>query len=513
MKGVSPFNLLDKGVIPISNPILAMKNISKSFRAVQALQDVDFTCYKGEVLGLAGENGAGKSTLVKIITGLHQPDKGKVLLGEEEVNLKNPRDGQEKGVAMVYQELTVLPDLTVGENIFLNREPKTKLGLIDNQRIREKTRVLLEEYEVNLSPDDLVKSLSIAQQQMVEILKILVSQPEIIIFDEPTSALAKEEVEKLYRIINRLKSEGKSVIFISHRIEELLEICDRVTVLKDGEYVDTVTTAKSNKDEIISLMIGRSLEAIYPPKLQEAGREKIFEVQDLEVENELTDISFTVKKGEIIGIAGLEGNGQTELLRCLAGILQKDKGEIFINDEKAKVNSPAQAIKAGITLIPADRKTMGLLLSRSVRENVSLASLYLRQSMSFIHQDQEKDFVAQSIERLNIKTPNMEQLVGYLSGGNQQKVVLGKSLGIKPRVLLFNRPTRGIDVEAKQEFYQMMRQLSQEGVVVIMSSTDLMEVIGMSDRVLVMYEGKITGEISGNKITEENIMQHAVGES
>jgi len=512
MVGGSPPPFI-KGVIIIGNPILTMENIFKNFGNIQALKDVDFCCYKGQVHGLAGENGAGKSTLSKIITGVHQPDSGTIKLKGEKINFKNPKEGQKNGIAMVYQELSVLPELTVGENIFLDREPKTKLGLIDNEKINIKTKKLLKEYEIKLSPKKLVKDLSIAQQQMVEILKIMVSEPEVIIFDEPTSALAKEEVQKLYKIINKLKKENKAVIFISHRIEELLNICDKVTILKDGEYIDTVKTKEADQNEIINLMIGRSLQAIYPEKNSKITEKKIFEVKNLNVEGKISNINFDAKKGDIIGIAGLEGNGQTELLRSLAGLLRNDSGKIYIKDEKANIHNSTSAIKSGITLIPADRKTAGLLLTRSVRENIALTSLYLRKKYNFIKLKKELEFVSNTIDKLNIKTPNMQQLAGYLSGGNQQKVVLGKSLGIKPRVLLFNRPTRGIDVEAKQEFYKRMRELANDGVAVIMSSADLMEIIGMSDKVLVMYEGKISGKLIGENITEENIMHYAVGQS
>ncbi|WHH58178.1 sugar ABC transporter ATP-binding protein [Petroclostridium sp. X23] len=495
----------------MEKPILELKNISKSFIGVKALQNVNFSCRQGEVHILMGENGAGKSTILKILSGLYKPDAGTILLKGDPVSFRNPQEAQNAGIAMVYQELTVLPEMTVAQNIFLSNEPRNRWGTIDNKEIRQKSKEMLVRYKIDIDPDDLVGTLPIAKQQMVEILKILVRDPEIIILDEPTSALAREEVTKLYDIINTLIENGKTIIFISHRFEEIFHIGDRATVLKDGHFVATVNMKEITQEDLIKLMVGRPLKSIFPPKLDTDANEKVFEISNLNVENILYDISFDIKKGEVLGIAGLQGHGQTELLNSLAGVIHKNSGRIFINSKEVRIKNPIQAIRSGIALIPEDRKTQGLLLTLSVRENASVASLYLRQVLGFIKRKKENVFADDIIKRLSIKTPDMEQQVVNLSGGNQQKVVLGKGLAIKPKVLLFNEPTRGIDVETKQEFYKLMRNLAAEGVTVIMYSSDLMEVIGMSDRVLVMYEGRITAEINKDEINEENIMRGAVG--
>jgi len=491
--------------------ILEMKKINKRFGGIQALQDVDFSCFKGEVHALVGENGAGKSTLLKILAGLYQKDSGTISFNGKVVEFKNPQEAQRAGIAMVYQELTLFPDMTVAENIFLNQEPCNRWGLINQSEIKSRVTELITKYNIDLNPDDLVGYLPIAKQQMVEILKILAREPELIIFDEPTSALAKEEVHKLYEIINTLKENQKTIIFISHRFEEVFAIADRITVFKDGKFVATVLTRETNQDMLIRLMVGRPLKDIFPEKNNRGTEKVIFEVKNLNVAKKLHNISFQIKEGEILGIAGLQGHGQTELLKALAGILPKETGEIFINSEPVSVKTPIGAIHSGIALVPEDRKTQGLLLNLTVRENIALKSLYLRKIFNFILLNKEREFVNKFIKDLSIKTPSCEQQTVNLSGGNQQKVVLAKELGIKPRVILFNEPTRGIDVATKQELYYLMRQLANEGSIVIMVSSDLMEVIGMSDKVLVMYEGKISAELTKENISEENIMRGAVG--
>ena len=495
----------------MKNNILELKNISKHFAGVKALQDVSFSCTAGEVHVLVGENGAGKSTLLKIISGLHKPDSGEIYFKGKKMNFKSPQDAQENGIAMVYQELTVLPEMTVAQNIFLNDEMRNSLGIIKDKTIRKKVFELAQQYEIEVDPDELVRNLPIAKRQMVEILKVLVRDPELIIFDEPTSSLAREETDKLFRIICSLTQRGKTIIFISHRMEEIFNIGGRATVLKDGRFVATVDISETNQDEIIKLMVGRPLQNIFPPKLEERSTEKVFEVKNINVNKKLYDISFDVRKGEVLGIAGLQGHGQTELLDVLAGMHPKDTGKVFLNTVEINYKKSIQAIKAGIALVPEDRKTKGLLLTLSVKENIILGSLHLHHNAGFINEKKTKTIVDDMVKRLAIKTPSMSQFVCNLSGGNQQKVVLGKCLSIKPSVLLFNEPTRGIDVNTKQEFYRLMRNLAKDGVAVIMYSSDLMEVVGISDRVLVMYEGRISAEIDRDEISEESIMRGAVG--
>ncbi len=491
--------------------VLEMKNISKRFGGVIALQDVSFSCCKGEVHALVGENGAGKSTILKILSGLYKADAGNIIINGEQVSFKNPGDAQKSGIAMVYQELTLLPELTVAQNIFLNNEPLRKSKTINFKCMYSETKRMAQEYNIDVNPNDLVGTLPIAKQQMVEILKILKRNPEIIILDEPTSSLAREEVEKLYDIIKRLAANNKTIIFISHRFEEVFTICDRATVLKDGHFISTVRLEETDQDELVKLMVGRELLDLFPPKLDTAGKDIVFEVKGLDIPGQLHNISFEVNRGEVVGVAGLQGHGQTELLNSIAGIIRKDKGRFFLNGAEISVKTPGDAIKKQIALVPEDRKTQGLLLTLTVRENLSASSMDKRCRMGFINKKEESSFVLEYINALSIKTPGPEQVAGNLSGGNQQKVVLGKGLAIKPKLLLFNEPTRGIDVETKREFYRMIRQLASEGIAVIMVSSDMMELVGMSDKLLVMYEGKVTAILSGSEINEESIMTAAVG--
>lgn len=492
--------------------ILSMEGIYKSFAGVKALKNVRFHCQKGEVHVLAGENGAGKSTLLKILAGIHREDAGEIILNGTPVKIKSPAHSQRLGIAMVFQELTLVNELTVAENIFLNQEPRTKLGFIDKKEIEKRLREIMDHYQIYLEPDAIVGKLSVAKQQMVEILKILIKDPELIILDEPTSALAKQEVERLYHIIRTLTEKGKTIIFISHRMEEVFEIGDRITVFKDGEYVGTEKLSDIDEDKLVRMMVGRAMENIFPEPLSEPEAEVVFEVQGIRAGNVLRDISFEVKKGEIIGITGLEGHGQTQLLNAIGGLYPLDSGSIKIRGESVVIRNAKQAISKGIALVPSNRKTEGLMLDQSILNNAALASLWKRKKGGiFIDKKKEKQFLAESIQRFAIKTGHVEAPASSLSGGNQQKVVLAKELAISPKVILFNEPTRGIDVEAKYEFYTAMRELARDGVAVIMCSSDLMEVIGMSSRVIVMYEGKVSGVLDQKDLEEEKIMRYAVG--
>ena len=497
--------------------ILEMNHISKSYGGVHALRDVSFSCKEGSVHALVGENGAGKSTLFKILSGELKADSGSILLNGESAYFKGPKDAQKLGIAMVHQELKLLPNMTVAQNIFLNSEPRGFLNLIKEKVYYKETAEMAQMFDIQINPDDLVGDLSIAKQQMVEILKLLSKNPEIIILDEPTSSLAKEEVEKLYSIIRKLTEAGKTVIFTSHRLEEIFRICDEATVFKDGKFIKCVPVDEIDQDELVRLMVGRPLLSMFPPKAPAESSNgkvsggKVFELIGLCAGQKLQNISFDVKKGEVLGIAGLQGHGQTELLNCIAGILAKDSGVIKIRGDEITIHNPAQAIKHGIALVPEDRKTQGLCLTLSLRENISASSVKARSRFGFIRKKAETGFVKEFIDSLSIKARNAEVGVGTLSGGNQQKVVLGKGLGIKPRVLLFNEPTRGVDVETKAEFYRLIRELSKEGIAVIMYSSDLVELCGMSDKVVVMYEGKISATIEADDIGEENIMRAASG--
>jgi len=493
------------------NAFLAMRKIRKTFDGNEVLHDVDFFCEKGEVHVLMGENGAGKSTLLKILTGVHKQDGGEVLVEGKSLIYHNTHMAQENGIAMVYQELTMLPHMTVADNIFLNNQPLTKLGLVDVKEIERRTSELIAEYDLQIKPGDLIGDLPLAKRQMVEIMKLLIKNPQIIILDEPTSSLNRSEVLKLFSIVHRFKEQNKTVIFISHRLEEVFELGDRVTVLKDGALVGTRNIRETTEDELIRMMVGRELSVIFPPKDETEDSAVVLEVEHVTVPNKVHDVSFSVKHGEIIGIAGLQGHGQSELLSALAGVTPRECGNIMLNGTKLKINNPIDAIRARVAYMTDDRKNTGLCLRLSVAFNLALTSLFLRRKFGFIMGKLEKLFIINSIDKLDIKVFNPRQPVQILSGGNQQKVVIGKVLAIEPKVLLVDEPTRGIDINTKHEIYKLMRSLAASGVVVIMFSTDLIEVLGMSDRVLVMYEGKISGELSGQEISEETIMRHAIG--
>jgi ribose transport system ATP-binding protein len=497
----------------VSEEILKMVNITKRFEGISALDNVNFCCNNGEVHILAGENGAGKSTILKILTGIHQADSGDIYFNGKLAQIKNPEQSHKLGIAMVYQELTLVREMTVVENIYLNQEPTTKLGRINRRKINQMINEAMDKYGIHLDPDALVKTLSVAKQQMAEILKILVRDPKLIILDEPTSALAKKEVEQLFIIIRNLIKSGKTIIFISHRLEELFEIGDRVTVFKDGQYIGTHNMKEINEDELINMMVGRPLKNIFPPAICEVERDKaIFEASDLtDTGHHLNHISFQVYKGEILGVAGLQGHGQTEMLHAISGLYPLLKGTIKVNGEKVTVKNAGQAIAHGIALVPADRKNQGLMLELSIRHNLSISSMGKRVKGIFIDKKKETAYVNDTVKKLSIKIAGMELPVSSLSGGNQQKVVLGKELNSDPKVILFDEPTRGIDVEAKREFYVIMHKLVANGVAVIINSSDMMEVIGMSDRVMVMYEGSITGILEKEEIQEEKIMQLAMG--
>lgn len=489
---------------------IELKQISKSFSGNEVLHQVDFCCSPGEIHVLIGENGAGKSTLLKILTGVLEPTSGQIFINGQEVVYKNTRQAQELGIAMVYQELTVLPHMTVAQNIFLNNEPRNAAGLIDNAKIVEEAERLIDEYDLQVPANALVGELSLAKKQMVEIMKMIVKNPGIIILDEPTSSLSRAEAQKLYELMRRLRSGNKTLIFISHRMEELFALGDRITVLKDGYLVDSVGVNEVTADDLVTMMVGRKLQTVYPPKLETPG-EELFRVEGLSKSGCFTQIDFSIRRGEIVSLAGLQGHGQGDLLDCLAGVKKFEAGQLSYAGKTIHLKGPGSALRFGIGYVSEERKTQGLFLKQSVRFNIAFTSMYLRQKLSVINFDSEREFVKKGIKEMAIKVQNEDQTAGSLSGGNQQKVVLSKVLAIHPKVLLFNEPTRGIDVNTKHEIYRLMRRLADEGVIVLMYSTDLMEVVGMSDRVLVMYEGKLTGQLTGANISEENIMRLAVG--
>jgi len=491
-------------------PSLIVKDLDKRFVGVHAVDHVSFSCYPGTVHVLQGENGAGKSTILKMLSGMYRPDSGEIILKGEPVKFRRPGDARRKGIAMVYQEMSVLPELTVAQNIWLHEEKRLGRGLIRERALMKATTDLAERYGIAIDPYERTGNLAIASQQMVEILKALAVDPEILILDEPTSALTVSEVEKLHAIVKTIVSENKTVLFISHRMEEVFAFGDTITVMKDGRLVDTVCLRDTTEDQIIQMMVGRELKSVFPPKQQEAKNDCVLKVENFGDARHFHKVSFELQKGEILGIGALDGQGQLQLMRALAGIQKHETGAIWLNGTKLNYQNCRRALRTGIGYVPEDRKVQALCLGMSVGENLSMASLRRRQTAGFIHRKEEKQQAQRMVDRMNIRTPSLLQAVGNLSGGNQQKVSIGKSLEDAPKVLLLNEPTRGIDVEAKQEIYKLMRELVARGVAVLCYTSDMMETIGLCDRVLTMYEGRITNELRGAAITEENIMRGAM---
>ncbi|ERM91385.1 MAG: Monosaccharide-transporting ATPase [Caldanaerobacter subterraneus] len=491
--------------------ILLMKGISKSFPGVQALKNVDFDLMKGEVHGLLGENGAGKSTLIKILTGVYQKDEGEIFLEGKPVVINNPRDALNLGIAAIYQELALQPYLSVAENIFLGHEitKQSKLvRFINWKKTHEEARKILKELELDLDLNTPIKELGIGQQQMVEIAKVLSKNAKIVIMDEPTSSLSEKETEELFKVIFRLKEKGISVIYISHRLEEIFKICDRVTVMRDGEKIVTLNPKTTTKDELIRYMVGRTLEQHYP-KIETKKGEEALRVENLTRKGLFENISFTAYTGEILGIAGLVGAGRTEIVRAIFGADPIDSGKIYIFGKERKITSPQDAIREGLVLIPEDRKTQGLILIQTVLDNIVLSSLPKYKKGLLLNYREMTNESFDLIKRLNIKTPTAKKVVKELSGGNQQKVVIAKWLTQKARIFIFDEPTRGIDVGAKVEIYNIMNELVKNGASVIMISSELPEILGMSDRIIVIHEGRVTAEFSREDADQEKIMKAA----
>lgn len=493
------------------NIILEMTSISKGFPGVQALNDVSFFCRRGHVHALVGENGAGKSTLMKIMTGAYQPDAGQIVFKGIPRVISHPSEAQELGISIIYQEFNLVPYMSVAENIFVGREPRTALGLVDWRAMRTQATALLSDLNVTVDVDAWVRELPVAQQQMVEIAKALSLDADIIIMDEPTAALAETEVQVLFDIVERLKKQGRCIVFISHRLKEVFQIADDITVMRDGEVTAFRLAAETDIREVTNLMVGRELDQHFPPKTVAAHDEEVLTVRNLNKQNILRDVNLTLRKGEIVGIAGLEGHGQRELVRVIFGADGKDSGEVLVEGVKREITSPREAISAGIAFVSDDRKTEGIILDLSVLENVALPSLPSRASAGFINQSAERQTVSKIVEELNVKTPSLEQLTVFLSGGNQQKVVLAKWLITQPKIIIFAEPTRGIDVGAKEEIYRLMRDFADHGTAILMVSSELGEILGMSDRVLVMHDGQVVAEFTGEEATESAIMHAAVG--
>lgn len=493
-----------------SEKVLEMKNITKTFPGVKALDKVNFVLQKGEVHALLGENGAGKSTLMKVLNGIHKRDKGQIILKGEQVEFKGTKEAQNAGLAIIHQELELIPHLNVAENIYLGREEKNGV-FIDYQKLYQKTEAVLDMLGVNIDPKARIKDLNIGSQQMVEIAKAVSQNAEILVMDEPTSSLTNQEIKILFELIERLKKQDIAIVYISHRLEEVFEICDRVTVLRDGKFVAEVETAETNEDELIKMMVGRKLEDRFPKMKFKPGNE-ILRVENLSVPDEIIKASFSLRKGEILGVAGLMGSGRTELAKAIFGAFKEKSGDIYYRGEKLEINSPADALKHGISYLSEDRKDEGLILGLSVADNISISVLKkMLKANIFIDSTQEKEIAQKYIEDLNIKTPSEKQLVKNLSGGNQQKVVISKLLSTKPEIVIFDEPTRGIDVGAKREIYNLMQDLIEQDVAVILISSELPEVLNLSNRILVMHEKEIMGELDAAEADQEDIMKLATG--
>jgi len=490
--------------------ILKLHHIEKVFPGVVALDDVLFELRRGEVHVLLGENGAGKSTLIKIVSGAYQKTRGQIFIEGKEIIIKHPRHAQMLGISTIYQELNLIPHLTVGENIFLGRESMLLPGVIDDKRLHAMAQEILDDLGVKINSRSPVRALGIAEKQMVEVAKALSVDAKILIMDEPTSALTDREIEELFSMIRRLKENGVSIIYISHRLEEIYEIGDRVTVLRDGNYIGTNSVHELSKQDLIRMMVNRELKEQYP-RMKTVRGDEILRIEKMNRTGQLRDITFSVYRGEILGIAGLLGSGRTELARILFGADKYDDGKMIYRDRVVRLRSPRQAIRLGIGFLTEDRKSQGLILNLNVKNNICLPSINRLSRWGIMNIREENRISEQYIQELNIKTTGLHQKVMYLSGGNQQKVVMSKWLCIHADILIFDEPTRGIDVGSKVEIYRWMNRLKEAGVAIIMISSEMPEILGMSDRILVMHEGSVVKECIPEETTQEMILQCALG--
>ena len=492
----------------MSETTLRLTNISKSFAGVHALRDVQLELRSGEVHALLGENGAGKSTLVKVITGVHQPDKGEIYLDDRQIHLSDPRAATALGISAIYQELSLFPDLDIAENIFAGRQPTRAGGLLDWHKLYREAEELLDALGVHLNLKTKARYLSIAQQQMIEVARALSVNSRILIMDEPTSALTLNEVAELFRIVRRLRGNGTAILFISHRLEELFEIADRVTVLRDGAYVDTRTLADVTQEELIRMMVGREVKELFPKSQVQSG-EVVLQVKHLTRRGAFQDVSFELHKGEILGMAGLVGAGRTEVSQALFGIAPADGGEIEIDGRSVRVDNPRAAMQYGLALVPEDRQHHGLVLPLDITDNVTLPMLSRFTKQGWFAAGSARQAAYEAATQMQVKATTVWQKAQELSGGNQQKVVLAKWLATKPRILILDEPTRGIDIGTKAAVHHLMSDLASQGIAILMISSELPEVLGMSDRILVMRDGRVTGLFQRSEATQEKIMAAA----
>jgi ribose transport system ATP-binding protein len=490
--------------------VVDMTHISKYFGGVKALQDVSLRVKKGEIHALIGENGAGKSTLIKILAGAYLHDTGQILIDSKEAKLSSPKSAMELGLSVVYQEFMLAPDLTVAENIFIDNLV-SKGVFLSWKKLRARAKEQLSKLGFDdIDPDAKVGTLSVARQQIVEICKCLARNSKVIVFDEPTAVLTFSEIEKLFAIIRQLKSEGVSVIYISHRLEELFELSDSITVLKDGLYVDTVPTALTTKEELVSKMVGRQLTQLFPERNAKIG-EEILKVENLRVGSTVNDVSFSVRSGEVVGFSGLVGAGRTEAMRAIFGADKKDSGKVIYFGKESNFKNPKDAIKNGFGLLPEDRKDQGLLVEQSIRVNSTLASMRKIKKLDIINHKRERNYVEKLLSSISTKYGSMEDNANSLSGGNQQKIALAKWLSADCKCIVFDEPTRGVDIGAKTEIYKIINRLAEEGVGIIMISSEMTEIIGMCDRAIVMRQGSVAGEVKKSELSENNLIKLAMG--
>ncbi len=491
----------------MTEALLKLSNIAKSFAGVHALRGVQFELCPGEVHALLGENGAGKSTLVKVITGVHQPDSGEMYVGGQLCHLSDPRDAFRYGIAAIYQELSLFPDLDIAENIFAGRQPSTS-GWVQWRQMYEEAARLLDSLGVQMDVHTKARNLSVAQQQMVEIARALSLNARILIMDEPTSALTLNEVDDLFRIVRKLRDDGTAILFISHRLDELFELADRVTVLRDGQYVDTRSMEGVTREDLIHMMVGRNVDNLFP-KLTVTAGDVALRVEHLTRKGKFENVSFDLRKGEILGMAGLVGAGRTEVGEAIFGVDPATSGRIEINGQAVKVKTTRQAMDLGLAYVPEDRQHHGLVLPMDIAENITLPNLPKFANHGWLDQKEARQYAYQSASQMEVKATTVWQKVKELSGGNQQKVVLAKWLGSNPRILILDEPTRGIDVGTKAAVHALMSDLAAQGLAILMISSELPEILGMSDRILVMREGRVTGMFNRAEATQEKIMMAA----
>lgn len=491
---------------------IKMTGINKSFGSNQVLKDAGFELTDGEVHALMGENGAGKSTLMKILTGVYTRDAGTVLVDGEEVVYKSPQEAEKAGIVFIYQEINALFDLTVEENMFMGKEITKKFGVCDKKAMREKAKEVMDKVGVSIPVDAVMSDLSVGQQQMIEICKALMVDAKVIIMDEPTAALTESETEGLFKVINSLRKKGVSIVYISHRMEEIFALCNRITILRDGQYIDTKAIKDLTMDDVVQMMIGREIGERFPKRDSKIGTE-VLKVEGLTSGKLFHDVSFSVNAGEVLGVAGLMGAGRTEIMQAIFGNLKKDSGKIYIDGEEVTIKNPRQAIAAGIGFVTEDRKTEGLLLEKSIAENIEIANLGKVSKGGVLKKEKQEEIVNQGIEEFRVKCFGPWHECNNLSGGNQQKVVLAKWVYTDPKILILDEPTRGVDIGAKKEIYDVINKMAAKGVAVIMVSSELPEVLGMSDRIMVIREGEVRGILDGNDADQAKIMTLATGGS